>query len=277
MTDDLKSELPPSFTFSQSSLQDYFDCPRRFQLRYIEHLAWPAIETEPVLENEHRQQEGQLFHRMVQQHLVGLPAEKLNQLARSPDLSRWWTNYLAHKFDLDGYAQFSELILSAPIASYRLLAKYDLVAMLPGKSAIIYDWKTNHKRPKDEWMAARMQTRVYRSLLVQAGAYLNGGSPIAPDQIEMIYWYADFPSEPTRFSYTPAQYKRDLDAMTAIISEISNHRHFPLTEDEKKCAYCPYRSYCSRGVQAGTFEDAEAEAAAAEFELNFEQVAEIEF
>ena len=27
---DLKSELPPSFTFSQSSLQDYFECPRRF-------------------------------------------------------------------------------------------------------------------------------------------------------------------------------------------------------------------------------------------------------
>jgi len=75
MPENLKSELSPSFTFSQSSLQDYFDCPRRFQLRYIEHLAWPAVETEPVLENERRQQEGQLFHRMVQQHLVGLPVE----------------------------------------------------------------------------------------------------------------------------------------------------------------------------------------------------------
>ena len=80
---DLKSELPASFNFSQSSLQDYFDCPRRFQLRYIEHLIWPAVETEPVLENERRQQEGQLFHRMVQQHLVGLPVEKLTRLANS--------------------------------------------------------------------------------------------------------------------------------------------------------------------------------------------------
>ena len=56
MSDELKSELPGSFIFSQSSLQYYFDCPRRFQLRYIEHLAWPAVETEPVLENERRQQ-----------------------------------------------------------------------------------------------------------------------------------------------------------------------------------------------------------------------------
>ena len=101
MPENLKSDLPASFKFSQSSLQDYFDCPRRFQLRYIEHLAWPAVETEPVLENERRQQEGNFFHRMLQQHLLGLPVEKLTRLANSPDLSRWWENYLAYKFELD--------------------------------------------------------------------------------------------------------------------------------------------------------------------------------
>ena len=68
------SSLPDRFTFSQSSLQDYTDCPRRFQLRYIEQLKWPAVESEPVLDNERRQQEGQLFHRLVQQHRIGLPA-----------------------------------------------------------------------------------------------------------------------------------------------------------------------------------------------------------
>ncbi|MGB8212611.1 MAG: PD-(D/E)XK nuclease family protein [Anaerolineales bacterium] len=288
MSDNLASELPPSFTFSQSSLQDYMDCPRRFQLRYIEHLAWPAVETEPVLEYEQSQQAGQLFHRMVQQHLVGLPVEKLTRLANSQDLSRWWENYLGYPFNIDGYTLFPELTLAAPIActgntgtgaTHRLLAKYDLVAMLPGQKAIIFDWKTSHIRPKDEWMAARMQTRVYRALLVQAGATLNGGAPILPGQVEMIYWYADFPSEPARFPYEAAQYKRDWDALTSIINEIGNHRHFPLTEAEKKCAYCPYRSYCNRGAQAGTSYEAEAglDAAAAEFNLNFEQVAEIEF
>ena len=90
----ISPSLPSGFTFSQSSLQDYSDCPRRFQLRYIEQLLWPAVETEPVLENERRQQEGQHFHRMVQQHLIGLPAETLARLANSPTLSRWWGNYL---------------------------------------------------------------------------------------------------------------------------------------------------------------------------------------
>ena len=191
MPDELRSELPDSFTFSQSSLQDYYDCPRRFQLRYIEHLAWPAVETEPVLENERRLQEGQLFHRMVQQHLVGLPIEKLTQLANTPDLSRWWENYLDHDFNISGYLQHAELTLSAPVGTHRLLAKYDLIAVAPGKNAIIYDWKTYHKRPKDEWMAARMQTRIYRALLIQAGAFLNGAVPIQPEQVEMNVRAAD--------------------------------------------------------------------------------------
>lgn len=280
--DQLKSELPLSFTFSQSSLQDYFDCPRRFQLRYIEQLAWPAVETEPVLENERLQQEGQLFHRMIQQHLIGLPADKLARLANTPDLSRWWENYLAasdlHRLkDLGGLN--TELTLVSPVGTHRLLAKYDLVVVKPAEKAIIYDWKTYHKRPRDEWMAARLQTRVYRALLVQAGAYLNNGTPFQPEQVEMVYWYSDFPSEPARFPYNAAQYKRDWDALTGMVNEIGNHRHFPLTEDEKKCAYCSYRSYCNRGEKAGTLDQDEADVDAEDisFDINFEQIAEIEF
>jgi CRISPR/Cas system-associated exonuclease Cas4 (RecB family) len=279
MPDGLRSELSSTFTFSQSSLQDYLDCPRRFQLRYIEHLAWPAVEAEPVLDNERHLHEGQVFHRMVQQHLVGLPVEKLARLANTPDISRWWDNYLGYKFNINGCAQYTELTLTAPVGTYHLLAKYDLIAVTPGQKAIIFDWKTYHKRPKDEWIAARMQTRVYRALLIQAGAFLYDGAPIQPELVEMIYWYADFPSEPACFSYNAVLYKRDWDALTGIINEISNHQHFPLTEDEKKCAYCPYRSYCNRGGKAATIVQAgdETEAASAEFNLNFEQIAEIEF
>ena len=276
----MKAKLAAPFTFNQSSLQDYVDCPRRFQLRYIEQLAWPAVETDPAHENERRLQEGQLFHRMVQQHLLGLPAEKLGRLAATPDLRRWWENYLAFDLGLIGYAQFAELTLSAPLGSHRLVAKYDLAAVQPSAKAIIFDWKTFHKRPRDEWMAARLQTRVYPALLVQAGAHLNNGSPFPPEQVEMIYWYADFPSEPARFPYEAAQYKRDWDALTQLAAEITAQgADFPKTEDEKTCRFCPYRSFCERGAQAGSMEEAEAEmeAAAEGFNLNFEQIAEIEF
>jgi RecB family exonuclease len=271
--------LPIPFTFSQSSLQDYIDCPRRFRLRYIDQLSWPAVESEPVAENERRQQEGQLFHRLAQQHALGLPAADLARLANTQNLERWWQNFttgLPGLLEPSG-AHYPELSLSAPLAGHRLLAKYDLVSVRDGKG-MIYDWKTYAKRPRDEWMAARWQTRVYRALLVQAGAHLNGGRPFEPEQVEMVYWYADFPSEPARFKYDAQQFKRDWSALEKIVGEITSNAEFPLTEDEKTCHFCTYRSYCNRGTQAGQLDQAEAEAESeAAFNVNFEQVGEIEF
>ena len=269
------ADLPTPFTFSQSSLQDYMDCARRFQLRYIERLAWPAIESEPVAENERRQLEGQIFHRLVQQYLLGVPAENLSHMANTPNLARWWNNF---KEEFGSFGELHpELTLSSPIGNHRLVAKYDLIAVQNSK-VIIYDWKTYAKRPRDEWMSARWQTRVYRVLLVQAGAHLNKNNPFEPGQIEMIYWYADFPSDPTKLKYDANHFKRDWAALEKVVNEISSAGEFPLTEDEKICRFCVYRSYCNRGAQAGQIDEAEAEMESeAAFDVNFEQIGEIEF
>jgi len=276
-------------TLSQSSLQDYIDCGKRFELRYLERLSYPAVESEPTLENEKHQQEGAYFHRMVQQYLVGVPAEQITKVANTVNLQRWWENFINAK-DLKGLTPlrsatgaprgnltglYPEATLSAPLGNFRLLAKYDLIAIENGK-ATIYDWKTYRKRPRNEWLSARMQTRVYRALLVNAGSHLNNGTPFEPEQIEMVYWFADFPNEPARFAYTSAQYKRDWDTLVKLADEIENASSYPQTDDRMKCSYCPYRSYCDRGVRAGTMDQAEAELEAEElFDVNFEQIGEI--
>ena len=273
-------------TLSQSSLQDYHDCPRRFELRYLQRLAYPAIETEPALENEKHQQEGEYFHRLVQQHLIGIPAEQIGKLANTDNLQRWWENYINAK-DLTGFTHralredlsglHTEITLSAPLGKFRLVAKYDLIAV-DNNRVTICDWKTYRKRPKNEWLAVRWQTRVYRALLVQAGAHLNNGKPFNPEQIEMIYWFADFPTEPARFVYKADQYKRDWDALLKIADEIKTASSFLLTDEVSKCNYCPYRSYCNRGVRAGDAADAELESEVEElFDINFEQIGEIAF
>jgi CRISPR/Cas system-associated exonuclease Cas4 (RecB family) len=273
--------MPASLTtLSQSSLQDYVDCARRFQLRYVDRLSYPAIESEPTLENEKHQQEGEYFHRLVQQYLIGIPAEQISKLANTANLQRWWENFLTSK-DLTGLRNLSGLILpeatlSAPLGQFRLLAKYDLIAIENNK-ATIYDWKTYRKRPRNEFLSARMQTRVYRALLVHAGAHLSN-KPYEPEQIEMIYWFSDFPNEPARFEYTSAQYKRDWDLLLKLADEIKSASSYLLTDDRAKCLFCPYRSYCERGVRAGDVEQAETEMEAEElFDVNFEQIGEIEF
>lgn len=273
-------------TLSQSSLQDYNDCPRRFELRYLQQLAYPAIETEPALENEKHLKEGEYFHRLAQQHFIGIPAEQVSKLANTDNLQRWWDNFTnatdlpsltssPKGKDLSGLK--TEITLSAPLGKFRLVAKYDLIAF-GGEKIYIYDWKTYRKRPKNEWLAVRWQTRVYRALLVQAGAHLNNGKSIQPEQIEMIYWFPDFPNDPARFDYTADQFKRDWDALTKLADEITTASSFPKTDEVSKCSYCPYRSYCNRGIRAGDALDTELETEAEElFDINFEQIGEIEF
>src|SRR5512132_204374 len=114
-------------TLSQSSLQDYMDCAQRFKLRYLDRLSYPAAETEPTLENEKHQQEGEYFHRLVQQHLIGIPAEQIARFANTPNLQRWWGNFQSSR-DLNfqnAAGLYPEATLSAPLGKYRLLAKYD--------------------------------------------------------------------------------------------------------------------------------------------------------
>ena len=275
--------LPPFFQFTQSNLQDYLDCPRRFELRYILHQEWPALQTEPELEQEKHMRRGHLFHQLVHQRLIGLPVEQLAEQIEDEDLARWWESFLKHS-PLDDLPanRLAEFSLSAPFAGFRLLAKYDVLAVDPGKRAVIVDWKTSLHRPARHTLQERMQTRLYPFLLVEAGARLNGGNPILPEQVEMIYWFPEEPDAPERFSYSTGQYLDDREFLAGLVEEIhgKDKGSFLLTPDEKLCRFCIYRSLCDRGKSAGDYQDQEEENSAnadQALDLDFEQIGEIEF
>lgn len=274
--------LPADFQFSQGSLQDYADCPRRFQLRYLHRLAWPAVEAEPALENERHLQQGAAFHRLIHQHLLGIPPERLSSAVTDEDLHHWWHNYLDRgPADLP-VSRYPEVLLSAPVSGHRLVAKYDLIAVDTGRRAVIVDWKTSRKRPKRKWLAKRSQTRVYPYLLIQAGSHLNAGQAFEPEQVEMVYWFANFPGDPERFAYETAQYDADGTYLASLIEEIKGLEDgdFSLTTYERRCRYCAYRSLCQRGIRAATFDAAEDEPELeddSDISLDFEQIAEIEY
>jgi CRISPR/Cas system-associated exonuclease Cas4 (RecB family) len=272
-------------SFSQGSLQDYVDCRRRFQLRYLLRVAWPALEVEPVLENESAMQQGALFHRLIQQHLLGIPAERLTPLAKEEDdgtehrISRWWQNYLALKLP-EASARYPEVTLSMPFTGFRLVGKYDLIQIGPEGRATIYDWKTSRKRSKSSWLMERLQTRVYPYLLAQAGAHLNQGRQLAADQIEMIYWFAEAPSEPEVIPYSAEQFAKDEAYLQSLIAEITRleGEAFGMTPQVERCRFCTYRSLCDRGVEAGDLDQMEAELEpASEPEFDFDQIGEIAF
>ena len=131
-----------------------------------------------------------------------------------------------------------------------------------------------------------MQTRVYPFILAQAGGQLNAGVKLAPENIEMAYWFSNFPAAPIKFQYSKEKFDGDKAYITQLVDEISNldDGDFQKTENVGRCRYCIYRSLCNRGVNAGSLDDLESELEpeflqeeASDFDLDFDQIAEIEF
>jgi hypothetical protein len=258
------------------------ECPWRFYLRHVRRLAWPAITAEPALEHERHLLLGSVFHHLVHQHELGIPAEQLSRVIGDPNLRRWWLNYLERGPGDLPPLHYPELVLSAPLSGYRLVAKYDLLALDPARRAVILDWKTYRQRRGRSWLDEQLQTRVYPYLLVRAGAHLNDGQPLEPAQVEMIYWFASFPNDPERFAYGEERYGEDGAYLYSLIEEIAGltEDEFQRTADEERCRFCPYRSLCQRGTRAGDFLQAEEGREGEEdleIFLDFDQIAEIEF
>lgn len=273
--------IPPDFQFSQNNLQDYVDCPRRFQLRYLLKQRWPALQSEPVLEQERQMKLGERFHQMVQQHQCGLPEDAIQPNGYDPDLAHWWQNYAEFIPSVLAKNRYPEFTLTAPFAGHRIIAKYDLLVIEDGGQLTILDWKTSRRQPGRTILKQRLQTRLYPFLVVLAGAWLNGGRPVQPEQVEMVYWYPEFPDQPEHFCYDPQQFEEDRQEIYRLITQLvsTTETVFFSTTRDKNCIYCSYRSLCGRGEQAGSWDecDLDVDPELSSLDQNFNQIGEIRF
>lgn len=270
--------LPDDFVFSQSALQDYVDCPRRFELRYLREVRWPALETEPALEHESSLLKGQQFHHLLHQHALGVPAETLEATIADDDLRQWWNRYVRWQADHLHDARHPELTLTVPIGEMLLMAKYDVVARMPDASFLIIDWKTGKRPKRPARLAERMQTLVYPYVLSRAGDWLNDGQPIPPERIKMVYWFAET-GETIEFQSSEEKLRNDEARLVSLVEEIAARFEYPLTTDEQRCSFCAYRSLCERGERAGDLNELEEDEdeLAGELTLDLDQIEEIAF
>jgi hypothetical protein len=273
------SPLPATFQFSQGKLQDYVDCQRRFQLRYILMQPWPALIVAPADEAERQMQRGADFHRLAHQYALGIDPQCLESSIADPILLDWWRTFLHHPPpDLPGTVRLPEVIVAAPLSGYRLLGKFDLLAVDPSRWVVV-DWKTVRRQPSRTVLARRLQTLLYRYLAVEAGAALAGGKVPQPEQVELIYWFAQADGQTERFAYDAQQHTTTRAYLAELIGEIARQRApiWPLTADQRQCRFCQYRSLCDRGVKAGFLAELEQDLEPDMFEIELEQIAEIEF
>jgi CRISPR/Cas system-associated exonuclease Cas4 (RecB family) len=277
--------LPIDFQFSQNNLQSFINCPRQFELRYILRQDWPAVQSVPVLEQERQMKLGYQFHHMLHQYLSGMSPDSISKMISDLDLMRWWNSFLVHSPVRQlPKPQYPEYYLIAPFAGFRLVAKYDLLAVDPGNHAVIFDWKTSRTTPNTAYLKQRMQSRLYPFLLSLAGKNLNQGIPLSPEQIEMIYWFPEYPKSFVSIQYSSSQYQKHHDEIQALISEIlaleDAEGIFPQTNDESHCLYCRYRSLCDRGKKAGEWQHNGLDTLPDDeimFDFDFDQIGEISF
>lgn len=269
-------KLSEDFVFSQSALQDYEDCRRRFELRYLLEVEWPALETTPALQFEESLQKGQEFHHLVHQHALGVPAEALEATITDEELRAWWNRYLKWQAGHLPAERYPELTLTTPLAETLLMAKYDVVAKLYDGTFLIVDWKTGRPQ-KRALLEKRMQTLVYPYVLASAGNWLNDDQPIPPDRIRLVYWFAEN-GEAVEFTFNAGKLQRDEQRLTSLLNDIASSFEFPKTTDERRCRFCAYRSLCERGVLAGDLNELSDEGELTEnLSLDLDEIEEISF
>jgi hypothetical protein len=116
---------------------------------------------------------------------------------------------------------------------------------------------------------------------------LNSGVPIQPEQVSMVYWFANFPAVPIRFEYSREQCEADHRFLSGLVAEIEERfdgvggrQLVSGRRDDRSCRYCRYRSLCEHGVTAGLRDDMMREEELeplTDVVVDFEQIAEIEY
>lgn len=225
--------------FTQSRLQDYVDCPYRYSLRYNERIESPSVQAEPVQEYEQAVERGTTFHRLVQQYLLGVSADDIERRIADERVRQWWGQFLNEGLDSLPMRRLPEITLMARLGDTPIAAKLDLLALEAGR-VVIVDWKT-FRKPSLERLEARLQTKVYRWVVSQAASGILG-APIAPEDIEMRYWFAGDPSPWIRFSYSQLEMVADELELNTLIQKIKLDNEFKRTDDDNICRVCGYRS-----------------------------------
>ncbi|MYA21375.1 MAG: PD-(D/E)XK nuclease family protein [Gemmatimonadetes bacterium] len=265
--------IPQGFNYSQSSLTAFVRCRRQFLLRYVERLAWPAPLTDQLDEWEAAADRGRAFHQFVLQESLGMDVEDAVQRSRDPLLAAWWRNWREQPPVVPEGVVFGETMLSVPLAGRRLVAKFDRVVLANGGRAWIFDWKTGRKKPEQAAYVQSWQTLVYRFVLVEAGAVLNEGRTLAPDDVALVYWHAQYPQALQPITYSAAEHERARallsEAITAI-ETLPDAEAFAKTDDKGECQRCQFHTYCNRPAARSDDWDID------EDELDWEQIPEAE-
>lgn len=231
---------------TQTQISAYERCKRFYYLKYVSRLVWPVEVT------DRRQiRQGEDFHLLIRQLLMGFPRSSLLVPADSENLSGWLDVF--QREDPIGKPDmiFPEREVTVNYADVLWLGKFDALAVYDGEIRI-FDWKTSGRKPDAAHYLSSPQTRLYRFLAKTCAARLLGASQhgIPAENIEMVYWFPEYPEETIRLPYSEEAYARDVTWLRTLSRTMTslNEEDYPLTENLRRCNHCDYRTHCFPGT-----------------------------
>lgn len=257
------------WVLSQSAIDTFDRCARRYYLRYVRGLDWPAPLTSSELEFEQAMRRGEHFHLLIQQHALGMEVTPMVEASGDVVLSDWWESYLQQALSLmpaQPQASYTEVELAVALEGVTLVAKFDRVVVEASGTMHIFDWKTGVPGSQER-LAQTWQSVVYQFAATERGAQLRQPADevvMRPEEVHLIYWHAREPASPVRLPYDGATHERGRQRLTAVVGEISalmakaEENAFLRTPDEAECGHCPFRSYCERGREAAPITEVES-------------------
>lgn len=257
--------MSQSLLLSQGKLEAFLTCQRRFYLRSLRRLPWPAAPLGD--ESEEALARGQQFHRVMERHFLGLDIapEEIDD----GRVQHWWQAFRTSNLALPSGQRLPEHRLTVPLGGHLLLGRFDLLVVgeRDGRPfAHVFDWKTGRARPENK-LRQDWQTRLYLALLAEGGGALwaqgGNGRSLPPDRVSMTYWYAAEPDTPRTIRYTSAWHTQnwaDIQAIVAQIDAALATDAWPLTDNLAACSDCAYQVYCGRqnaGRKSTLFKEAD--------------------
>lgn len=232
--------------FSQTQIQDYLFCPRRYFLSHIQKITWPEPVSPSFEKIEESNRQGKAFHLFINRLIQGVSYKELISQVYETDLNQWLKNFKKYNPLPDNAKIFSEIEISAIFAEILWIGYMDAVAFLPDKIQI-FDWKTSRRVGDPKVLLNSPQTRLYCFLMMQNHQnFLNFSGNISPDQIEMVYWYARFPSDPIHLQYSAELYDKDLVYFKDMAEKLcyDDRANYPQTLQQNNCRFCRFQTFC---------------------------------
>ncbi len=249
---------------SQSKINTWQQCQRKFQLRYVAGQGWPeppfAAETTSVME------QGELFHSLAAQSYLLGDSFVFDPADLEEPVAEWWSRFSIEKPQpKKGQRVRVEATLTANVtAKIKLVGRLDLL-MVGDNRLEIFDWKTGRPRRESD-LRNDWQTRIYLALLYQSRQILDVAG-IEAEALSITYWYPREPQKSVTIRYSEAWHAENWAELLQLAGEIESRLEqpesvWPLTSQLATCGRCPFNAICGREPEAEPEEEAAEEESA---------------